>query len=190
MIVDAERPIVAGVFAEALLASGPAPGHEADLDLFGRLAGSWDLDVAWFVDGELRRQSAGEWHFGFVLEGRAVQDVWIVPSRAQRAAGEAAYEYGTSIRFYDPGIRAWRSTWIGPCRGVVLTFIARPVGDDIVLEGEDEEGRSLRWTFSEIDADSFLWRNEAARPGGPFVVTQTFRARRALPPPRPEEPSR
>lgn len=182
-----ERPHAASAFADALIAPGPAPGLEADLDLFGRFAGSWDLDVAWFVDGELRRQAAGEWHFGFVLGGGAVQDVWIVPSRAQRATGAEAYEYGTSIRFYDPRIQAWRSTWIGPCRGVVLRFIARPAGEEIVLEGVDDEGQALKWTFSEIDADSFFWRNESARPGGPFVVTQTFRARRVFPLPHPEE---
>lgn len=181
MAVDAQKLSPVGRFEEALLASGPAPGLEADLDLFGRLIGSWDLDVAWFVDGELRRQARGEWHFSFVLDGRAVQDVWIVPSRAQRASGRQAYEYGTSVRFYDRRIGAWQSTWIGPVRGVILRFIARLVDEEIVLEGEDGEGQALRWVFSQIGSDSFFWRNEAAQPGRPFVVTQTFSATRALP---------
>lgn len=35
------------------------------------------------VDGSVRT-GTGEWSFSWVLEGRAVQDVWISPQRALR----------------------------------------------------------------------------------------------------------
>jgi hypothetical protein len=69
------------------------------------------------------------------------------------------------VRFYDPAIDAWRSTWIGPVRGVVMPFIGRQVGDEIVLEGSFEPGASTRWIFSEITARAFHWRAEESRDG-------------------------
>jgi len=136
------------------------------LELFGQFVGSWEVDIrnypadapAWRVDGE--------WHFGWVLEGRAIQDVWIAPKRALRGGAEAAIsEFGTTVRFYDPRLGAWRSTWHGPMRGVVRCFIARPVGSEIVLEGSFEPGLANRWTFSRITPDSFHWRSVESRDG-------------------------
>ncbi len=58
-----------------------------------------------------RAGASGEWHFGWALEGRAVQDVWIVPPRGELRRGDAAANvnsYGTTLRVYDPDIDAWR----------------------------------------------------------------------------------
>src|SRR2546425_5180290 len=49
------------------------------------------------------------------LEGRAVQDVWIVPSRsARQAPGVSApgILYGTTLRVYDPRSDLWHIIWI------------------------------------------------------------------------------
>ncbi len=135
------------------------------LHLFGQFIGSWDLDVRYHPVGAPERRLEGEWHFGWVLEGRALQDVWITPRRALRRRGpEPGWgDYGTTLRFYDPKIEAWRSTWIGPERGVVRCFVARPVGDEIVLEGSFEPGAATRWIFSRITPVSFHWRAVESR---------------------------
>jgi hypothetical protein len=112
------------------------------------------------------RRAQGEWHFAWVLEGRAVQDVWIVPPRAERPHEIDPYEYGTTLRFYDPRIDAWRSTWIGPVKGLVIPFIARQVSSEIVLEGHNPEGLPIRWIFSEITPHSFRWRSNVSKDGG------------------------
>jgi len=52
----------------------------------------------------------------------------------------------------------------------VHTFRASRVADDIVLDGGE-----LRWTFSDIEAGAFRWRNEAQRPDGSWRPQQTFR---------------
>ena len=88
-------------------------------------------------NGEETLSERGEWIFAWILEGRAVQDVWIIPDRARR--GREAFsegEYGTTIRFYGPRARAWKVTWNGPLRGSRRTFVARKSGDEIVQEGE------------------------------------------------------
>lgn len=112
----------------ALHASPPEPALKEKLQLFGQFVGSWDLTIKYYsADGTILRTVAGKWHFDWVLEGRAIQDEWITPPRAVRA-GSIEEGYGTTLRFYDPKIDAWRSTWIGPNKGVVLPFIARRNG--------------------------------------------------------------
>jgi hypothetical protein len=151
---------LSGGLAAAFLADGPADG--VDLSLFGQFSGSWDLDCTEYdLDGSstIRR---GEWHFGYALGGRATTDVWILPE----------VEHGVSVRFPDPAVGAgvWRSTWVGPGRRRVHTFLARRVGDDIVLDGGD-----LRWTFSDVETNAFRWRNQAKQPDGSWRLQQMFR---------------
>lgn len=143
--------------ADALVADGPDPEHADALMLFGRFVGEWDFDWAGY-DGDERqvRSGRGEWIFGWALEGRAVQDVWIVPAREHR--GRAEGEYGTTIRVYDPLLEAWLVTWNGPLHRARRTFVGRPSGDDILQEGQTERGEPLRWIFSEIEESSFTWR--------------------------------
>ncbi|HEX9259630.1 MAG TPA: hypothetical protein VF855_08845 [Acidimicrobiales bacterium] len=69
--------------------------------------------------------------FGWVLDGRAVADVWVYPSPD---SGLPNVEHGMSIRFPDDAVSGCRSTWIGPGRGVVFPFVARLAGDRIVLD--------------------------------------------------------
>ena len=60
---------------EALHADGPHPDHAERLMLFGRLVGSWDIVGRFFDEhGQITRESIGEWHFGWVLEGRSPEN--------------------------------------------------------------------------------------------------------------------
>jgi hypothetical protein len=113
------------------------------------------------------------------LNGRAVQDVWILPSRDERARlGIEPVEWGTAVRFYDPAIGAWRVNWSGPGRGRAYAFVARERGDEIVLEGEGDAGAQLRWTFCEITGDRFRWTNEIMWPGEDWILQQEMDVRR------------
>ena len=154
---------IADTLAHAFTADGPADG--VDLSLFGRFAGSWDLDCTEYESDGSATTRRGEWHFGYALAGRATTDVWILPG----------VEHGVSVRFPDPdaGPGAWRSTWVGPGRRRVHSFLARADGDRIVLDGGD-----LRWTFSDIEPQRFHWRNEARQPDGSWRLQQEFDVRR------------
>ena len=138
---------------QALHADGPTGPHAEQLMLFGRFVGSWRLE--WSAPGS--PNATGELHFGWVLGGRAVQDVWIVP-------GPRPF-HGSTIRFFDPAIDAWRSTWIEPLNGRVRRFIGSPQGDDIVLVS-DEDDPQLRWSFSDIKPAAFTWRGEVSHDDG------------------------
>jgi hypothetical protein len=149
--------------AAVLHSTGPDPGQAEQLSLFGRFAGAWDID--WHGTDRHGRPAtmAGELHFGWVLGGRAVQDVWKVPVSGPPPDGLRPF-YGTTLRFYDPAIAAWRSTWIDPLNGRVRRFIGRPEGGDIVLEGLDDDPPE-RWGFRDITEDSFRWTGEVSEDG-------------------------
>ena len=151
---------------EALHVPGPAGPHAEALGLFGQFVGSWTLEWAGRDTDGNPATMTGELHFGWVLGGRAVQDIWIVPGRGQPGEGKPPLAFhGSTIRFYDAAIDAWRSTWIEPVNGRVRRFIGRPTGDEIVLVS-DEDDPQLRWRFTDIGPDSFRWRGEVSRDGG------------------------
>lgn len=151
---------------EGLMAEGPAPELADKLQLFGQFVGDWKAEGAIYLPDGSTQTMTGEVNFAWVLEGRAVQDVWIFPSRQEQRLGAPLDEYGTTLRFYDASIDAWRVIWITPVNRRVQTMIARQVSDEIVLEGSTSQGLPLRWVFSNITSQSFHWRNVVSEDGG------------------------
>jgi len=148
------------MFLTALSADGPDPALATALQIFGQFVGSWDL--TWRdIGGEKPIGGTGEWHFGWVLQGRAVQDVWI----AYHADG-VLYDYGTTIRAYDQRNDRWNVAYCTPVRGSIRTFTARMIENEIVLEGRSPEGYLTNWIFSEIKRDTFRWRGEISKNDG------------------------
>ena len=150
-------------FLEALGADGPAADRAGKMDLYGRFVGSWDLDVMQLRDDGTKRQRKGEWHFGWVLEGRAIQDVWITPSRGNRddPITAAANFYGSTFRIYDPGIdgqgsEVWHIFWLDPVKQFYSRMIGRADGKDIEQLTVDETPQR-RWRFQDITPNSFHW---------------------------------
>lgn len=179
---------------DPLPSAAPAAADTAH-DLYGWLIGVWEMDVTDHLPDGTRRQGTGEWHFGRVLQGRAIQDVWISPRRGERLRAGGAPDpwdrYGTSIRFFDPAIDAWRVTWVNPVQNYVATLVGRASGSEIVHHGTGNEGMPLRWTFFGINEASFRWRGEMSADGGrTWRLVQEMTGRRALPRgPEPPGPS-
>ncbi len=150
-------------FESALVATQRAAEIPEANDVYGWLIGGWELDCYdYFPDGR-KAQSNGEVQFAWVLEGRAVQDIWIMPRRAERPPKDAQGRntYGTTLRVWDPKIEAWRVTWINPISGNREELIGRRQGKDIVQVGARPNGQAIRWAFTEITPDSFHWTGEA-----------------------------
>jgi hypothetical protein len=121
------------------------------------------------LDDGSRHEGLGEIHFGWVLEGRAIQDVWILPD----------IFYGTTLRLYDPGLDAWHILWSDPVRQFYTRQIGRARGRDIVQEGRNDSGEAVRWSFTDIAPDSFRWLGERSTDGGSdWQLQAEFRARR------------
>ena len=167
-------------FVRTLVASSRSPEIPEEMDLYGWLVGSWELEVVGYDDEDNVIHSAGEAHVGWVLEGRAVQDVFINPRRSDRGPGSPRFAnwYGTTLRIYDPSIQAWRVNWFNPHDGFRAELIGRRRGSEIVQEGKFPDGTSIRWTFSEITNNSHYWRGERLDPDGTWYLQVEFRGTR------------
>lgn len=165
---------------DALGASHPNPELAEQMHLFGQFIGSWDIEVATLEPDGSWRQEQGEWHFGWILEGRALQDVWITPERGHRQPeGVPPEEYGAAIRFYDRTGDHWRSVWIGPILGKLRTFDVQVNGDEIELVGTDDRGMPMHWVFSDITNRAFRWRSQITEDDGEsWRIVQTMKAKR------------
>jgi hypothetical protein len=154
-----------------LHATEPASERAEALALYGQFIGDWDTEIVTYTaDGE-RHHGQGEIHFGWILEGRAIQDVWMIPRQKDRVphAPEmpvAGNWYGTTIRVYDPALAAWRIYWVDPATNSYRQQIGRQQGTDIVQEGTTETGALSRWSFTEITPRSFHWKAEGSMDNG------------------------
>jgi len=164
-------------FLAALESAGPPAEQAQDMDLYGWLVGSWEMETVRHLDGGTIEKSKGEIHFGWVLEGRAIQDVWIRPRRPAPAT-----MYGTTLRVFDPGIGGWHIIWSDPLNQDYGRQIGRAEGKDIVQTGADSRGMKTRWRFTGIAADSFHWiGEERASDSDPWQMTYEHFARRTDP---------
>ena len=175
--------LVHSSFAQVLHANGPDPARAAGLGLYAWLVGRWDMDVTTTPDDGTTHRGRGEIHAGWILEGRAIQDVWMIPRLRDRRPGieplpGAGNWYGTTLRIYDPGLDAWRILWSDPATGFFTQQLGRAHGPDIVQTGPDPRGGSMRWTFSDIEPNSFHWTAERALDDQHWRREVDIRARR------------
>ncbi|GIM90729.1 hypothetical protein [Paractinoplanes toevensis] len=163
---------------EELVADGPWVGREPEMELYGRLAGTWDVVNRYFVE-ERDEWVAGTavWTFGWILAGHAVQDVmWFT------APGPDGYPQrvtGSAVRHYDPAAKSWTVVWFATT-GTVFTLTGRAGdGGDIVQEGTQPDGRPIRWLFTEVTGESFRWLGYVSDDGGAtWRLEQEMLARR------------
>jgi len=160
-------------FLDALHSDGPAPDRAGKLGLYAFLVGRWDTRILAYDEAGTRHESRGEIHADWVLEGRAIQDIWMTPPRGERRPGEPPPRlpvtgawYGTTLRVYDPKLDAWHVLWSDPATQVYVRQTGRPEGGDIVQQGSMPSGAVLRWRFTEIEADSFHWLGEISTDAG------------------------
>ena len=152
---------------------GPAPELAEKLQLYAFLVGDWETRILAYDEHGARHESRGEIHAGWVLEGRAIQDVWLTPPRSERRAGEplpalpvTGAWYGTTLRVYEPASDSWRITWTDPATHFRAEQVGRAQGRDVVQLGSLPDGTQLRWSFTEIERDSFHWIGEVSADRG------------------------
>jgi hypothetical protein len=147
----------------ALKAMGPHPSLGDQAKIFDFLVGTWDVEYTDFSKDSKLTHRAGEFIVGWVMDGRAIQDFWIVyPSGARKER-----EVYTDLRYYDPKSRTWPSTFIDVEHASVARFTGGAVGDDrIVLDTRDFDDTDTRWSINDLRPGSFVWREEESLDGG------------------------
>ncbi|TAM70428.1 MAG: hypothetical protein EPN48_03245 [Microbacteriaceae bacterium] len=147
--------IPAGDFSRALITDGPTTAYPARMRHFGKLVGTWDargrrLDEA---TGEWAEHSF-TWIVSFVLGGRAVQDVEVVPSAEDPTVSETV---ATALRVYDPVAGVVRVSFFSPAANQYANLVAIGWHKGIRQDGTQNDGRLIRWNFSEITRDGYTW---------------------------------
>ena len=167
-------------FAELLLADGPDPAYEDEVMAFGQLVGSWDVASRYYDrEGNIRREGSGEWHFAWTVEGRGVIDVLLSPPAAEQVPGEPWFEWGITVRVWDPQMKAWRVTFVPTGSSFTTNLIGRVEGGDNVLDTTFPDGHLERWRFTEITDRSFLWQGRRLDDAGEtWVLEEELRCTR------------
>ena len=110
------------------------------------------------------------------LEGTAIQDVFICPSRKARIKDyQPDAAYATAVRMYNPNTEVW-------------DILYTELGGATQLEGKREGNRivqteinekNIQWVFSEITTTSFRWQRMVKRPDGTWETeAELFAVRR------------
>jgi hypothetical protein len=163
---------------DVLKAKGPYPELSSPLMLYGQFEGSWEGNAIVHRSDGTNREESCEVYFGWVLDGRAIQDVWIAPARKDRKEiGRSTKKdiYGTTLRVYDPENDYWHIYWIEPNTQSYDCMIGRKRGGDIVQEYNSEDGLLCQWCFMEITENSFHWIGRESRDEGKtWVVRNEF----------------
>lgn len=155
-------------FVNALLGPARSAVIPPEDDWFAPLLGDWAFDYREPGGRELR----GEWFFRRVLDGTAIQDLFICPMRG--AAPQPDGEYGAAIRVYDPGERCYEMTYV--CTKYTKRLRVCREGERIACTLL-EDPRS-QWVFTEITADTFHWQNHTRLESGELKVHCEVFARR------------
>lgn len=163
MIIDHQFPML-----NVLHSDGPVQGLSTKMMLYGQFVGSWE-GHAIHVFNEKQFKTSCEIHFGWALEGQAVQDVWIAPSRKERERMKSSplYNlYGSTIRVYDPQNDLWHITWINPGTQAFNRMTGRKIGKDIIQEYIAEDGTRHQWCFTDITSNAFHWIGRESKDDG------------------------
>jgi uncharacterized protein len=147
----------------ALRATGPDPSLGDHAGVIGHLVGTWDVEYTDFSkDGKVTHRT-GELIFGWVLDGRVLQDLWIVdPSGTHKDR-----EVYTDLFYFDPKSETWSAAAIDPEHASVARLTGGAASDDrIVLDSPDLGAKEARWSFNDIHPDSFIFRDEASNDDG------------------------
>ena len=151
-------------FIETLTNNSKSVELPEEFNYFGKLIVSWKFD---YVDHNISCSTKGEWHFSWILEGMAVQDVIILPSRETRTEiPHPLTEYGTTLRIYNPATHTWD---IAYCyTGRIMRLEARKQDDMIVLTNIDDEKK--KWAFVKIEDNTFHWQNVTVKDNGEWLI--------------------
>lgn len=148
-------------FFEALTSESKNAALPDEFNYFGKLIGSWAID---YIEGNNSLAIKGEWHFSWVLEGMAIQDVIILPD----------YEYGASLRIYNPDTHAWDVAY--GYTGKIIRLEAKKQDNMIMLTFVNDVRR--KWIFTNIEDDHFHWENITVKDDGEWYINAEIYAER------------
>lgn len=139
------------MFYDALLAEKEGYIPE-EYDWYAPLIGDWTFDYL-EPDG---RALKGEWFFRKVLEGTAIEDIFICPSRDTKETNpQPDGEYGVAVRMYNAEKCCYDMTYV--CTKYTTRLEIHKVNGKIECTILDDP--TSKWVFSDITSNTFHWQN-------------------------------
>ena len=148
-------------------------------DWYAPLIGDWDFDYYDGYENGTPRHVTGEWLFRKILEGAAVQDIFICPSRETRLTDpQEDGEYGTALRRFDFNEKCWKMVYITKDYAIHVKWGYYPSEEGGRLVGTVRENPDNRFIFDSITGTSFHWQNIVICEDGTERVVSNIYARR------------
>lgn len=147
----------------ALRATSPNPSLADHAKLIDRLVGGWDVEYTDFKKDGAKLHRTGRLFFGWVADGRVMQDLWIVDPWGSHKEREVY----TDLFYFDPKAATWRVASVDPYEASVATFTGAVGENRISLESQDlVPNETRRWSFNDIGPDTLVFHDETSTDGG------------------------
>lgn len=156
-------------FVKALLSDSKSSSIPEEHDWYKPLLGDWEFDYVEACEGG--RRLKGEWLFRRVLDGMAIEDIFICPARGEVSQPDG--EYGAAIRMYNAEKECYDMVYT--CRGKMDRLEVRKENNRIVCTMLE---KNEKWIFSEISESTFHWRNVTVHENGEWSVNCDVFAKR------------
>jgi len=161
-------------FSQALLSSDKNSIIPEEYDWYAPLIGNWDFDYYDSYHGE-DRHVKGEWLFRRVLNGMAIEDLFICPSRDTRDKElQPDGEYGAAIRMFNTEKKCYDMTYV--CSKYTRFLEIQKEHSKIICT--DINKPTEKWVFSEITTNTFHWQNVTVLENGAWKINSNVYARR------------
>lgn len=162
-------------FISALLGDGKINSIPEEYDWYAPLLGDWDFDYYDIQNGKRTRHVKGEWIFRRILNGTAIEDLFICPSRATKDTNpQPDGEYGAAIRMFHPGSCSYDMVYT--THGYMTRLNVRRENGKIVCTVLDRPAE--KWVFSEVTPTAFRWQNITVTSAGEWHVNSEVLAHR------------
>lgn len=157
-------------FIEALVSEEKNEKIPKEYDWYASLIGDWDFD--YHSNGN---HVEGEWIFRRVLEGMAIEDLFICPSRATKEINpQPDGEYGVAIRMFNVQNKCYDMTYI--CSRYTQFLEVKKENNMIICTVKNTPNE--KWVFSDITSKTFRWQNITVLDNGEWQVNSNIYARR------------
>ena len=149
--------------SRAPAATGPHASLGDQAKVLAQLVGTWDVEYRDILKDGREQHRSGQFIVKWVLDGRAIEDVWIVdPSE-----GRPEREVYTAIQYFDSKTRSWPMVFVDPEHASTAKFTGGATLDGrIVLQTSDLGRPQNRWSFTATGPDSLVFRDEYSSDGG------------------------
>jgi hypothetical protein len=139
----------------------PAQTGMPSIGIFDRFIGTWDVSYETYgTDGNMRR-NRGQVTYSRILDGQGFEETWTSDAHLKEPK-----PFGMSVIFYDQKRQYWTEVWIYPAQGMTTMMSGGQVNGRIVLTGKDADGALLRWSFNDVQTNSFVWLGEISKDEG------------------------